>query len=105
MLKLKIWNKLEYFKDNLQEGIKLIRYNIIVFQYHLKEPELGTIWYLVLTSHFYFRLRVFIYLIGVILILFIFNICRYVKKYISLVVFIYIVWFCSSLFYIEFIRV
>jgi membrane protein YdbS with pleckstrin-like domain len=101
VLKLKIYKKIEQFinkKNNLQKEIKLIKYCI-------KEPEFGTIWYWVLTSNTYFRFKVFIYLLGVIFILFIFNICRYVKKYLSLVVFIYIAWFCFSIFYIEFIRV
>lgn len=91
--------------NNLQEKIKLIKYNIELIRYHIKEPEPGTVWYCTIESRSYFILRALIYCVGVTCILGLFTIYRFIKEHESLVVFSYIVWFFSSLFYIEFIRV
>jgi hypothetical protein len=91
--------------NDFQDKVKLINYNIQIWKYHIKEPGIGTLWYWVIRSRSYFRLRIFIYLIGLILILFLFSIYRFIKEHESLIVFIYIIWFFSSLFYIEFIIV
>jgi hypothetical protein len=63
--------------NNFQEKIKLIHYNIQLWKYHIKEPDQWTLWYWILRSRSLYRFRIFIY----------------------------IIWFFSSLFYIEFIRV
>ena len=91
--------------NDFQEKVKLIKNNIKILKYHLKEPDPGTLWYCLRDSRFLLKLRLFSYLIGVIFILFLFSIFRFIYEHESLVVFIYIVWFCSSIFYIEFIRV
>ena len=91
--------------NDFQEKVKLIKNNIKILKYHLKEPDPGTLWYSLRDSRFLLKLRLFSYLIGVIFILFFFSIFRFIYEHESLVVFIYILWFCSSIFYIEFIRV
>lgn len=91
--------------NDFQEKVKLIKNNIKILKYHLKEPDPGTLWYFLRDSRFLLKLRLFSYLIGVIFILFLFSIFRFIYEHESLVVFIYILWFCSSIFYIEFIRV
>ena len=91
--------------NDFQEKVKLIKNNIKILKYHLKEPDPGTLWYCLRDSRFLLKLRLFGYLIGVIFILFLFSIFRFIYEHESLVVFIYIVWFCFSIFYIEFIRV
>lgn len=95
-------------KKNLiifKKKVKLIIDYIKTLKYHLKEPDPGTLWYCLRDSRFLIKLRSLGYLIGVIFILFLFSIFRFIYEHESLVVFSYIVWFCSSLFYIEFIRV
>jgi hypothetical protein len=91
--------------NNFQEKIKLIHYNIQLWKYHIKEPVQWTLWYWILRCRSLYRYRIFIYFVGVSFILFLFGIYRFIKEHESLIVFIYIIWFFSSLFYIEFIRV
>lgn len=91
--------------NDLKKKVQLIKCNIKILKYHYKEPDPGTIWYFFRDSRFLLRIRLFFYLIGIIFILFLFSIYRFLYEHESLVVFIYIVWFCFSLFYIEFIRV
>ena len=93
------------FYKKLKDNVELINYNIKLIKYHIKDPEPGTLWYSLIDCRSYFLFRVLIYAFGVFLILFFFTIYRLVKEHESLVVFIYIIWFFSSLFYIEFIRV
>ena len=90
---------------NLKKKVELIKYNIKLAKYHIKDPEPGTLWYCIIDCRSYFLFRVVIYGIGVIAIFFLFSIYRFIKEHESLVVFIYIIWFFSSLFYIEFLRV
>merc|ERR1712224_428500 len=85
--------------------IKLFFYNFKLFKYKLKKPKFGTFWYCVKESRFYFKLRILIYIISVILIFILFIFARFLREYQSLVFFIYLIWFFCSLFYIEFIRV
>jgi len=91
----------KWFRDK----IKLFEYYKFLYNQNLKDPEPGTFCYFMSISIFFFKIRLYLLLFGVIFILFIFWIWRLINKYESLVVFIYIVWFCFSLFYIEFIRV
>ena len=91
--------------NDFKEKIELIKYNIKLLKYHLKEPDPGTLWYSWLYSHSRFLYKVWLYFIGVLFIFFLFIIYRFIKQHESLVVFIYIYWFFFSLFYIEFIRV
>ena len=95
--------------NDFKEKVELIKYNIKILKYHFKEPDPGTLWYCLRyclrTSPLLLKLRLFIYLLGIIFTLFLFSIFRFIYKHESLVVFIYIVWFFSSIFYIEFIRV
>ena len=95
--------------NNLSETKKIVLYNVKLFKYHLYDPDPGTFWYCLRywidTSYSYFVLKAFIYFIGVLCTFFIFIIYRFIKEHESLVLFIYIVWFCSSLFYIEFIMI
>ena len=93
------------FYNNLKEKVELIKYNIKLIKYHIKDPEPGTLWYSIVDCRSYFLVRVLIYGIGVILIFFLFSIYRFLREHESLVVFVYIIWFFSSLFYIEFLRV
>jgi len=97
----KVKKKINYFKELLD----LVIYNYKILRYHIKEPFPGTHWYFMKRSRFYFRIQALIWIILVIFVFLIFNICRFFTRYESLVVFIYIIWFFSSLFYIEFIRV
>jgi len=90
---------------NFYKKIELIRFYMRDFKYQLEDPEPGTFIYIFLYSDFYFWLRIFFYIISVSFILFIFAIYKFIKEHESLIVFIYIIWFFSSLFYIEFIRV
>jgi hypothetical protein len=85
--------------------IELIHYYIKRFKYQLEDLEPGTFVYIFLHSNFYRWSRIFLYIISVSLILILFAIYKFVKEHESLIVFIYIIWFFSSLFYIEFIRV
>lgn len=94
-------NKLYQLKANLE----LIEYNIKLLKYHINKPEPGTLWYWVVRSRYLFCIKVYIYIFGVIFIFFIFTICKFLRRYQSFVLFIYLCWFFSSLFYIEFIRV
>lgn len=91
--------------NDFKEKIELIKYNIKLLKYHLKEPDPGTLWYSWLYSRYRFLGNVWLYFIGVLFIFFLFIIYRFIKQHESLVVFIYIYWFFLSLFYIEFIRV
>ena len=91
--------------NDFKEKIELIKYNIKLLKYHLKEPDPGTLWYSWLYSRSRFLGKVWLYFIGVLFIFFLFIIYRFIKQHESLVVFIYIYWFFLSLFYIEFIRV
>lgn len=92
------------FYRNLKEKVELIHYNIKLIKYHLKDPDPGTLWYSLIDCRSYFLFRVLIYGFGVILILILFSTYRFLKEHESLVVFVYIIWFFSSLFYIEFLR-
>ena len=92
------------FYKNLKEKVELINYNIKLIKYHIKDPEPGTLWYSFIDCRSYFIFRVLIYGFGVTLILIFFSIYRFIKEHESLVVFVYIIWFFSSLFYIEFLR-
>jgi hypothetical protein len=91
--------------DHFKEFLDLLIYNFKILKYHIKEPFPGTHWYFFKRSRLYFRIQAVIWIILVIIVFFIFNTCRLIKKYESLLVFIYIIWFFSSLFYIEFIRI
>ena len=91
--------------NDFKEKIELIKYNIKLLKYHLKEPYPGTLWYSWSYSRYRFLGKVWLYFIGVLFIFFLFIIYRFIKQHESLVVFIYIYWFFFSLFYIEFIRV
>ena len=93
------------FYNNLKEKVELFQYNIKLIKYHLKDPDPGTLWYCIIDCRSYFIFRVVIYGIGAMIILFFFGIYRFIKEHESLVVFVYIIWFFSSLFYIEFLRV
>jgi hypothetical protein len=88
---------------------KIYEATTLVFRQYLKscihESGPGTFWYVFLNSHFFFLLRGFTYFFGVVLILSLFSLYKLFKQHESLFVFIYIIWFFSSLFYIEFIRV
>lgn len=98
-------NKLTIIFKNINDNLKLIQYNIKLLKYHIKEPDPGTLWYSWLYSHYRYLVKIWFYFIGVLIIFVIFIIYRFIKQHESLVVFIYIFWFFSSLFYIEFIRV
>ena len=91
--------------NDFKDKIELIKYNIKLLKYHLKEPDPGTLWYSWLYSRYRFLGKVWLYFIGVLFIFFLFIIYRFIKQHDSLVGFIYIYWFFLSLFYIEFIRV
>jgi hypothetical protein len=91
--------------QNLIKKIQLFNYNIKLIKYHIKDPEPGTFWYSIIDCRSYFLLRVLVYKIGVIFILLLFGIYKFLKKHESLIVFTYIIWFCFSLFYIEFLRI
>jgi len=91
--------------NKLKYKIDLIQYNIKVLKYHLKEPDPGTLWYSWLYSYYRYLYKAWLYFIGVLFIFFLFVIYRFIKQHESLIVFVYIFWFFSSLFYIEFIRV
>jgi hypothetical protein len=90
---------------NFRKKMKLIHFRIEDFKYQLEDPEPGTFIYIFLHSNFYRWLRIFFYIISVSFILIIFTIYKFIKEHESLIVFIYIIWFFFSLFYIEFIRV
>ena len=89
----------------LKKKLELIKHNTKLIKYHINKPEPGTIWYWMVRSRYLFFMKVYIYFFGVIFIFFIFIICKYLRRYQSLAFFIYLCWFFSSLFYIEFIRV
>ena len=91
--------------NHLKEKLELIKYNIKLVRYHLKEPDPGTLWYSWLYSRSRFLYKIWLYFIGVLFFFFLFIIYRFIKQHESLVVFVYIYWFFLSLFYIEFIRV
>ena len=93
------------FYKKLKDNVEIINYNIKLIKYHIKDPEPGTLWYSLIDCRSYFIIRVLIYAFGVFLILFFFIIYRFIKEHESLIVFIYIIWFFSSLFYIEFLRI
>ena len=107
---LKLKNFSSSIKKKFKSSYKII-YEDITFlnlQYlksYINESEPGTFWYVLLNSNIFFLLRAFIYFIGVLFILFLFSFYKLFKRHESLFVFIYIVWFFSSLFYIEFLRV
>jgi hypothetical protein len=90
---------------NFRKKIELIRFYIQYFKYQLEDSEPGTFVYIFLHSNFYHWSRIFFYIVSVSFILMLFAIYKFVKERESLIVFIYIIWFFSSLFYIEFIRV
>jgi len=94
-----------YNVHKIKEKVELYYYNIQLLKRHITNPEFGTVWYWTIGSRSYFFIKVFIYLFIVLGIFFLFIIGRTLRKYQSLVLFIYICWFFSSLFYIEFIRV
>jgi len=94
-----------YTVYKIKEKAELVHYNIKLLKRHIDKPEFGTIWYWVIRSRLNFTVKIFIYLFMVLVILFLFIIGRTLRKYQSLALFIYICWFCFSLFYIEFIRV
>jgi hypothetical protein len=71
--------------NNFQEKIKLIHYNIQLWKYHIKEPDQWTLWYWILRSRSLYRFRIFIYFVGVIFILFLFGIYRFIKEHESLI--------------------
>jgi len=89
----------------LKKKSELIKYNIKLLKYHMNKPEPGTLWYSMVRSRYLFFIKVYIYIFGTILIFFIFIIGKFLRRYQSLVLFIYLCWFFFSLFYIEFIRV
>jgi hypothetical protein len=99
-----MFNFLKIFND-FKEKVELIQYNIKLLRYHIKEPDPGTLWYSWIYSRYCYLGKAWIYFICVLITFFIFIIYRFIKQHESLVVFIYIFWFFSSLFYIEFIRV
>jgi hypothetical protein len=88
---------------NVYDGITLL--NIRYLKLYINKSKPGTFWYVLLNSHLFFLLRAFLYFFGVLFILFIFSMYKVFKQHESLFVFLYIIWFFSSLFYIEFIRV
>merc|ERR1711920_732996 len=86
------------FMPIVVNSLKPLDYIIKLIKYHIKDPEPGTLWYSLIDCRSYFLFRVLIYGLGVILILFFFSIYRFIKEHESLVVFVYIIWFFSSLF-------
>ena len=94
-----------YIVCKIKKKVKLIYYNVKLLKRHINKPKFGTIWYWVIRSRLNFITKIYIYLFVVLLILLLFVIGRTLRKYQSLILFIYICWFCFSLFYIEFIRV
>ena len=94
-----------YNVHKIKEKVKFFYYDLKLLKHHIKEPEFGTIWYWILGSRSYFFIKVIIFFFIALATFFLFIIGRILRKYQSLVLFVYICWFFSSLFYIEFIRV
>jgi hypothetical protein len=88
---------------NVYDGITLL--NIRHLKLYINNSKPGPFWYVLLNSHLFFLSQAFIYFFGVLFILFIFSMYKLFKQHESLFVFLYIIWFFSSLFYIEFLRV
>jgi hypothetical protein len=88
---------------NVYDRITLL--NMRHLKLYINKSKPGTFWYVLLNSHLFFLLRAFTYFFGVLFILLIFSIYKLFKQHESLFVFLYIIWFFSSLFYIEFLRV
>ena len=93
------------FYQNLLKKTQVFNYNIKLIKYHIKNPEPGTFWYLIMGCRSYFLFRTFIYGFGVTFILSLFGTYQFFKKYESLIIFNYIIRFCLSLFYIKFLRI
>jgi hypothetical protein len=103
---LKLKSSLSFTKKKYKDIYnKLTLGNLQYFKLYINESEPGTFWYVLLNSNLFFLVRVFIYFFGVLSILILFSFYKTFKQHESLFVFIYIIWFFSSLFYIEFLRV
>ena len=102
---LKLKNFIFLIKKKIQNSYDEITLYLRYLKLYINESEPGTFWYVLLNSHIFFLVRAFIYFFGVVFTLFFFSIYKIFKRHESLFVFIYIIWFFSSLFYIEFIRV
>jgi hypothetical protein len=69
-------NILKKYINYFQELLDLLVYNFKILRYHIKEPFPGTDWYFIKRSRFYFRIQALIWIILVICVFLIFNICR-----------------------------
>lgn len=73
------------------------------------DPDPGTFWYClqywIETSYCYFVFKAFFYFVGVFITFVLFILYRFIQEHESLILFIYLICFCSSLFYVKFIMI
>ena len=70
------------------------------YDYFPEDPDGGIFWYLIVTSRFLYKVKLFVCLILILLVLFLFFIYRFVWEHESLVLFICIHLYCFLLFYV-----